>query len=229
MREWRTFQFLARWLARRGVSPNAISIAGMLCGIGAGIALTATGYLPSFGQRLAWLAGALLVQLRLLANMLDGMVAIESQKSSPIGELYNEVPDRVSDVGTLVGAGYAVGGNSTLGYLAAGVALFTAYIRAMGKAAGGNQEFCGPMAKQQRMFIVTVIAVYCGLAPGNWQPAWAPSSALPPLPSPTLEEAGGWGIMAAGLIMIIVAGIVTAIRRLRRIAATLTASNQMKR
>jgi hypothetical protein len=87
----------------------------------------------------------------------------------------------------------------------------------MGKAAGGNQEFCGPMAKQQRMFIVTIIAVYCGLAPGNWQPAWAPSSVLPP----TLEEAGGWGIMAAGLVLIIVGGIITAIRRLRRIAATL--------
>jgi phosphatidylglycerophosphate synthase len=209
VREWKVFQTLARRLALRGVSPNAISVVGMLCGISAGIALAATSYLPSFGQRLAWLVGALLVQLRLLANMLDGMVAIEGGKASPVGELYNEVPDRVSDAATLIGAGYAAGGNPALGYLAACVALFTAYVRAMGKAAGANQEFCGPMAKQQRMFIVTVIATYCGLSPDSWQPAWTPSPSL------------GFGLMTAGLVLIIVGGIVTVIRRLLRIASTL--------
>jgi phosphatidylglycerophosphate synthase len=224
VRKWKIFQDLARALARRGFSPNAISVAGMLCGIGAGIALAATGYLPSFGQRLAWLAGALLIQLRLLANMLDGMVAIEGGKASPVGELYNEVPDRVSDVATLIGAGYAAGGSPALGYLAACVALFAAYVRAMGKAAGANQEFCGPMAKQQRMFVVTVIAVYCAVVPENWHPVWTLSPAPPPSPSPTGGEGmgGGWGLMAAALVLIILGGIVTVIRRLFRIAATLT-------
>jgi phosphatidylglycerophosphate synthase len=211
VREWKIFQWMARRLAHRGVSANAISIAGMLCGIGAGAALAATDYLPPFGERLAWLLAALLVQLRLLANMLDGMVAIEGGKASPVGELYNEVPDRVSDAATLIGAGYAAGGNPTLGYLAACVALFTAYVRAMGKAAGARQEFGGPMAKQQRMFIVTVIAIYGGLAPASWQPTWTPST----------ESDFALGIMAAGLLVIIVGGIVTVIRRLHRIAATL--------
>src|SRR5207245_4613587 len=126
-----------------------------------------TSWFSSMGERVAWLAAALLIQLRLLANMLDGMVAIECRRASPVGELFNEVPDRISDVATLIGAGYAAGGDVTLGYLAACVALFTAYVRAMGKAAGANQEFGGPMAKQQRMFIVTVIAVYCAVVPDN--------------------------------------------------------------
>ncbi len=43
-----------------------------------------------------WLAGALLVQLRLLANLYDGMVAVLRQIASPVDELFNEVPDRVS-------------------------------------------------------------------------------------------------------------------------------------
>jgi phosphatidylglycerophosphate synthase len=53
------------------------------------------------------------------------MVAIEAGTASPVGELYNEVPDRVSDTATLIGAGYAVGGHPTLGYVAACLALFT--------------------------------------------------------------------------------------------------------
>src|SRR4051812_42207120 len=96
VRTWPVFQALAGRLARWGVSPNAISTASLVCGVAAGAALAATASLPSPGQRIAWLAGGLLIQLRLLANMLDGMVAVEGGRASPVGELYNEVPDRVS-------------------------------------------------------------------------------------------------------------------------------------
>ena len=44
-----------------------------------------------------WLVGGLLCQVRLLCNLFDGMVAIAQAKASAKGELYNEVPDRVSD------------------------------------------------------------------------------------------------------------------------------------
>jgi phosphatidylglycerophosphate synthase len=205
VRGWFIFQRLAAALARWGVSANAISVASMVCGLAAGAALAATAHVAGYSQRLAWLGAAVLVQLRLLANMLDGLVAVEGGKGSPVGVLYNEVPDRVSDVATLIGAGYALGGDVTLGYLAACVALFVAYVRAQGKAAGAPNDFCGPMAKQQRMFTVTVVAVYCGLTPAAWQPA----------------DERGRGLMAAGLALIIVLGLVTAGRRLRRIAAAL--------
>src|SRR5262245_36537520 len=171
-RGWAISRRLAGWLAGRGASANGISVAGMVCGVAAGGALALTALLPPVEQRIAWLLAALFVQMRLLANMLDGMVAIESGKASSVGELFNEVPDRVSDVCTLIGLGYAAGGNAAFGYLAACAALFTAYIRAMGKAAGAPNEFCGPMAKQQRMFVVTLVAVYSGVTPSHWQPPW---------------------------------------------------------
>jgi len=208
-RSWPIWVRAAKSLAQRGVSPNGISLAGMGFGVAAGAALAATTYASGF-ERVAWLAGAVFIQLRLLANLLDGMVAIESGRASPLGELYNEVPDRVSDTATLIGAGLAVGGESTLGYLAACVAMFTAYVRATGKAAGVAQEFCGPMAKQQRMALLTAIAVYCGVAPLAWQPAWQP----------------GWsnakfGLASAALLVIVSGGLLTAMRRLLRIAANL--------
>ncbi|HVW39490.1 MAG TPA: hypothetical protein VHB99_19365 [Pirellulales bacterium] len=160
----------AHWLAARGASANAISTAGMLAAIAGGAALAAAGF-DSPWSRLLWLVGAAGAQLRLLANMFDGMVAIESGRASPVGELFNEVPDRVSDAAIFIGLGYAAGGNPALGYLAALAAVFTAYVRAMAKVAGAPQDFGGPMAKPQRMFVVTVVSLYNAAAPSAWQPA----------------------------------------------------------
>ncbi len=196
---------LAHWLGTRGISPNAISILGMAAGVAGGLAFAAT----NTTQQPGWyfLAAAVLTQLRLLANMLDGMVATETGKASPVGELYNEIPDRVSDVAALIGAGYAVGGEPALGYVAACLALLIAYVRAEGKAAGAHQEFCGPLAKPQRAFLLTVVALYCAAAPGSWQPHVA---ALP-----------DWGLVALGLCVMIAGEAVTAVRRLVRIARAL--------
>ncbi len=204
-RELAVWKRVAAWLARRRVSPNAISLAGMACGLAAGAALALTSR-PEW-ERAAFLAAALLILLRLLANMLDGMVAVQSGSASPLGELYNEIPDRVSDAAIFIGAGYAAGSLPELGYLAACLALFVAYVRAEGKAAGAHQEFCGPMAKSHRMLVLTAVALYCGLTPKAWQPTLSA-----PVPA---------GLTAAGLLLIIVGGAVTAIRRLLRIARTL--------
>ena len=67
---------IARWLASAGISPNAISIFSVVASIGAGAAYYAT-TLDTGLVRLLWLAVALLIFLRLLANMFDGMVAVE--------------------------------------------------------------------------------------------------------------------------------------------------------
>jgi phosphatidylglycerophosphate synthase len=118
-----------------------------------------------------------LIQLRLLSNLLDGMVAVASNRTSSIGELFNEIPDRVSDMAVLFGLGYAAGGRPELGYLAALAALLTAYVRAVGKTVGVPGVFAGPMAKQHRMALVTVTAVLCAVLPPEWTdqyriPAW---------------------------------------------------------
>src|SRR5438067_1328594 len=81
-RDLKVFQAAAAWLARRGASPNGISVVGMVCGVAAGGALAATSSLASWPLRAAWLLGALLIPLRLAANMFDGMVALASGRSS---------------------------------------------------------------------------------------------------------------------------------------------------
>jgi phosphatidylglycerophosphate synthase len=197
---------LATLVAKAGISPNAISTAGMIAGILSGVAFACT-TLPDYGW-LFFSAAAALMQLRLLANMLDGMVAVQTARASPVGELFNEVPDRVSDTAIFIGAGYAAGSIPAFGYLAAVAALFTAYVRAEGKVAGAHQEFCGPMAKPQRMALLTVVALYAGLAPAAWQP----KHGMPP------DE---WSIMASALLVIAALSFVTAVRRLYRIGRAL--------
>jgi len=191
-------------LASRNVSPNAISIAGMCACIVAGIALGATSIAD---YRVLWLIAALGAQLRLTANMLDGMVALASGRASKTGELYNEVPDRISDAAVFIGAGFAWGGNVTLGYIATILAIFTAYVRAAGKIAGAPNEFCGPMAKQHRMLVITLICLYSAMTPRSWQMITLNDSEI--------------GLMSLGLVIIIAGCAITVIRRVCRIAHAL--------
>jgi phosphatidylglycerophosphate synthase len=195
----------ATWVAERGITPNAISVIGMIAGVLSGVAFVAT-TVPDYGW-LFFLAAAALMQVRLLANMLDGMVAVQTARASPVGELFNEVPDRVSDTAIFIGAGYASGAMLEFGYLAAIAALFTAYVRAEGKVAGAHQEFCGPMAKPQRMALLTAAALYAGLAPAAWQPQ--------------LANFSGRSTMAAALAVIAIGSALTAMRRLWRIGVAL--------
>jgi phosphatidylglycerophosphate synthase len=198
-RRWKVSERVANLLAASGATPNAISIAGMICGICAGILFAQTARSAHAG--ILWLAGALFVQLRLLANLYDGMVAVARGIASPVGELFNEIPDRVSDAATLIGFGYAAGSDRLLGFVATIFATFLAYLRAQGKVAGAQQEFCGPMAKQQRMAAVTIAAVACAVQAAVRQPVWE-------IPKWTL-----W--------LIILGAIITVGRRLRRITVAL--------
>src|SRR5438874_11581511 len=198
-RKWA--QAVTVWLASRNVSPNAISIAGMCACIIGGIALGVTSISD---YRVLWLIAALGAQLRLTANMLDGMVAIASGRTSKIGELYNEFPDRISDAAVFIGAGFAWGGNVALGYIATILAIFTAYVRAAGKIAGAPNEFCGPMAKQHRMLVVTAACVYSAVVPRSWQVFHFADLDI--------------GVMALALSLILAGCLVTVARRLQRIA-----------
>jgi len=142
-------QALAAYLARTSLTPNQISVFSVAASVLVPVGLFA---LSGWAASLIAVIG---VQLRLLANVLDGLVAVEGKKASPLGALYNEFPDRIADSIILVSVGAAAGVPS-LGWLAALLAALTAYVRVFGGSLGQPQAFLGPMAKQQRMAVVTV-------------------------------------------------------------------------
>jgi phosphatidylglycerophosphate synthase len=149
----------ARFLAGMGLRPNQISVLSVFFAAIAGAALWSVPQFEARWQPWLLLAAAVNVQCRLLCNLFDGMVAIEGGFKTKSGDIYNELPDRFADVFIMVGAGYAsteVFWSPLAGWLAAVLALMTAYVRALGAATGAGQHFCGPMAKPQRMAAITI-------------------------------------------------------------------------
>ncbi len=153
---------IAAVLAKAGVKPNQISILSAVFGLGAGLCLAGTSRSEAFLWPWLYLGAALFIQLRLLCNLFDGMVAIEGGFKTKSGEIYNELPDRFADAFIFIGAGNVVAEGEwaeLAGWLCAVLAVLTAYVRALGVSAGASQHFCGPMAKQHRMALMTAACV----------------------------------------------------------------------
>jgi phosphatidylglycerophosphate synthase len=115
--------------------------------------------------------------------------------------VWNELPDRVADVLLLAGAGYGAAtagldGGDALGWIAAVLAVMTAYVRELGRGLGQPADFSGPMAKQHRMAALTATCAVSAL-----EPLW-----------------GGKGQMIlVGLLVIGIGTLVTVARRTRNL------------
>lgn len=157
---------LANRAVAKGISPNQISQASMGFAALALLLywLSTTGGLLQF---LALILAAVTLQARLVCNLIDGMVAIEGGKGAKDGPFWNEAPDRASDLLFFTGAGLAAG-QPALGLLAAALALATAYIRELGRAEGFPPDFSGPLAKPQRMAVLTAGTVLAALYASEW-------------------------------------------------------------
>lgn len=139
---------LAARLAASDVTPNQIS------GVSVVFAAIGCALIGLVAHPVAWILAGACVQLRLVCNLLDGMVAIEGGKKSAVGAIWNEFPDRVADSLLLVPVGYAAG-VPWAGWAAALIAALTAYVRVFGGSLGLPQDFSGVMAKQRRMALLT--------------------------------------------------------------------------
>ncbi|SFJ66886.1 CDP-alcohol phosphatidyltransferase family protein [Jannaschia pohangensis] len=165
--------FVTRRLAATSITPNQVSGFSVLAAALAGLAFAAVDWVDGGAELLVLGIGAACVQLRLLCNLFDGMLAVEAGRGSPTGAFWNEVPDRPADMLILVGVGIGAG-VPWLGWAAAALAVFVAYLRAFGQSLGQAADYRGPMAKQHRMAMVTVAAV-AGIVLSPWM---APATLL---------------------------------------------------
>ncbi|MGH9423216.1 MAG: CDP-alcohol phosphatidyltransferase family protein, partial [Thermoanaerobaculia bacterium] len=106
---------LASILVRWRVRPNVISVFSLVFALGAGAMLIASRDAEGMNRVLLLIAAAACIQLRLLCNMLDGMVAVEGKMASKTGDIFNELPDRIADPLIIVPVGYAIIRFYTLG------------------------------------------------------------------------------------------------------------------
>ena len=161
---------LSARLGKAGVSPNGISAVSVGFAALGGALFMLSGTAEGWGRAAALVMAVACIQLRLLCNLLDGMVAVEQRLATPTGPIWNELPDRFADVFFLVGAGYgaqAAGFQAgvALGWIAAALALLTAYVRELGRGLGLPADFGGPMAKPQRMFALSITSLAAAVEP----------------------------------------------------------------
>lgn len=203
---------LADAMVAAKLTPNRVSVGSVVFAIIGGLGFLCSALVATDGARVAWLiVAAVCIPLRLLLNMLDGMLAVEKGLHTPTGDLFNEVPDRLADLVLLATAGYATLGIWTtgsvdwgvvLGWSAATFAILTAYVRTLGAANGVGNFFDGPMAKPARMWVLVIASLASLLEP--------------------LFDARGL-LLAIALVVILLGSVLTVVMRLRRIAAALHA------
>jgi phosphatidylglycerophosphate synthase len=184
----------ARIALASGMSANTVSLLGVAISI-----VGAAAFIFAPGELLLFIVAAACIQLRLLANLVDGMVAVEGGRGSGTGPIFNEFPDRLEDSLLLVAAGYAAG-PSWLGWLAALLAAVCAYVRLLGGSLGFPQDFGGPMAKPHRMAALTLACVAAAIE------GWMRGSSV---------------ALQAGLALICVGTALTIALRLSRLAKQL--------
>ncbi|MEV6692452.1 phosphatidylinositol phosphate synthase [Micromonospora sp. NPDC051196] len=154
----RVVEPIARSLLRAGVSPNAVTVAGTL-----GVLVGALG----FGARGDLVAGALIVTVFALTDLLDGTMARMSGGSTRFGAFLDSSMDRVADSAVfgavafyLAGQGDRAGVAAALICLAAGGLVSYVKARAEGLGMSGN---VGIAERTERLLIVGVGGLLTGL------------------------------------------------------------------
>jgi phosphatidylglycerophosphate synthase len=164
------FRMMAFWVTDRcvswGVRANTISLLSIVSATIAGALLWLSPHEPWLLFVAPWFA-----MLRLYFNMLDGMVAIKAGEAGPTGEVFNELPDRLSDVIIFASVAHTAYANTTLTYWVIVGMLLVAYIGILGKTVGARRQFGGLMPKPVRMYLLVVACLL--------QLAIAPSPATP--------------------------------------------------
>jgi phosphatidylglycerophosphate synthase len=117
-------KYIARWAARRGLTPNLVTTISLLIGILAAAAFAT-------GERAGLIAGAILVQLAFTTDCVDGQLARYTRTFSKLGAWLDSIFDRTKEY--VIFAGLAIGA-SNMGddvWVLAGAAMTLQIVRHM--------------------------------------------------------------------------------------------------
>lgn len=104
-------KYIARWAARRGLTPNLVTTVSLAIGLLAAAAFAT-------GQRAGLIAGAVLLQVAFTTDCVDGQLARYTGRFSGLGAWLDSMFDRTKEYA--VYAGLAIGGSGNIWVLAAG-------------------------------------------------------------------------------------------------------------
>jgi CDP-diacylglycerol--glycerol-3-phosphate 3-phosphatidyltransferase len=163
--------------ARRGVSPDALTLLGAATGVVTGAVVAAGSVEP-----LLWLVVPPLVLARMVCNAVDGSLARRTGATTPRGAVLNELGDRTADLVTFAGLAPAVGAPLALGVMT--VALATSFVAVTSEAVLGTRLAIGPLGKPDRVAVL------------------AAAAAVAPFAGPSALRIGAWMIVGLGVVTI---------------------------
>jgi phosphatidylglycerophosphate synthase len=144
------------------ISPDSLNLAAVA------VSITIAGvFYASLQIRAAFICIPFLVFFRLMFNALDGMIARKTGCASRMGEVHNEVADRLSDLITILAVGFSGNGNSLLAGVTCSVMLLSSYMGIVSKSAGGPRIYKGIMCKPDRLFLMGAAAIAALFLPRN--------------------------------------------------------------
>lgn len=141
--------------AQHRIQPDVFTYGALLLSGVAGLALWQAGAVRAW----LWLVPPC-VMLRLLFNLMDGLVSREMGLAGAWGEVKNEFGDRVAD--TLIFLGLACGGyaDARLAALALSLILWISYLGILSKATGGPRLYKGIFGKGDRMITLALFTLF---------------------------------------------------------------------
>jgi archaetidylinositol phosphate synthase len=149
---------------RAGITPDAVSALAFVLAVGAGGAF-------ALARPTTYFAGALLVGLNGVLDLIDGELARELGVESAAGDLLDHVLDRYADIAVV--AGLAAGaGRPALGFAAVTGVLMTSYLGTQAEAVGLDRVYAGLLGRADRLVLVAVAATVAaaGVAPAGVDP-----------------------------------------------------------
>ncbi len=156
---------LAGRLVRRGVTPNAVTLAAMGLSL-----LTAIAVALSGGVAWSLLALPVVLFIRMALNALDGIMAKEYGLTSRLGACLNELGDWISDVVLILALAFVPGvslWSAVFFALGAGLSEFAGVL---GAAVGSGRRYDGPMGKSDRALVLGTFGLLSGMGilPAGW-------------------------------------------------------------
>lgn len=138
----------------KNVSPNVISLLLLPVAI-----VTAWAYVWAVQYPALYLAGIVLLFLRMLVATLDGLVAITFQKTSPEGELYNRITPEVADLLLLGALFLSHPDEPVLGALMLLTSWGITFFGMVGLVAGRPSQSVGPVGQTDRLAALMVFSL----------------------------------------------------------------------
>jgi CDP-diacylglycerol---glycerol-3-phosphate 3-phosphatidyltransferase len=157
------FQVLLRpltaWLARLGVTANAVTILATAASIAVGAIVAWRSH-----TRAVFLIIPLWLLARMAFNAIDGMLAREFHQKSVLGGYLNEIGDVVSDAALCAPFAFVPPFSSTAIVVVIVLSIVSEFAGVMGPLVGASRRYDGPLGKSDRAAVFGALGLWIGVA-----------------------------------------------------------------